>query len=78
MTKQYIFTVQSLSEPLRLDTYLSSLDLFSSRAQIQTLIKKSQIYVNGEIKKSSRYNSCEQAEKYAYSSDSKRDDRNTC
>ena len=53
MTKQYIFTVQSLSEPLRLDTYLSSLDLFSSRAQIQTLIKKSQIYVNGEIKKSS-------------------------
>ncbi|MBQ4122773.1 RluA family pseudouridine synthase [bacterium] len=53
MSKKYFLNVQSLSEPLRLDVFLSSSELFSSRSQVQNLIKKSQIYVNGEIHKSS-------------------------
>ena len=53
MTKKYIFTAQSLCAPLRLDSFLSLLDIFSSRSQVQNLIKKSQVFVNGEIKKPS-------------------------
>lgn len=53
MSKKYVFSVQSLSEPLRLDAFLSENDLFSSRSQVQNLIKKSQIMVNSEIKKAS-------------------------
>lgn len=53
MSKQYVFSVQSLSAPSRLDTFLSSIDLFTSRSQVQNLIKKSQVAVNGEVKKSS-------------------------
>lgn len=53
MSKKYVFNVQSISEPLRLDTFLSTLDIFTSRSQVQNFIKKSQVLVNGEIKKSS-------------------------
>lgn len=53
MTKRYVFNVQSLISPVRLDTFLSSLDIFSSRSQVQNLIKKSQIFVNGEVRKPS-------------------------
>lgn len=53
MSKKYVFSVQSLNEPLRLDTFLSGMDIFSSRSQVQNLIKKSQVFVNGEIRKSS-------------------------
>ncbi len=53
MTKKFIFSVQALSEPLRLDTFLSSNELFNSRSQVQNLIKKNQIFVNDEIKKPS-------------------------
>ena len=51
MSKKYVFSVQSLSEPLRLDTFLSKQDIFSSRSQVQNLIKKNQVKVNGyEVK----------------------------
>lgn len=53
MTKKYVFSVQTLSEPLRLDTFLSKLEEFSSRSQVQNLIKKQQVLVNGQIVKSS-------------------------
>ena len=53
MTKKYVFSVQSLSSPLRLDSFLSSVEIFSSRSQVQNLIKKNQVLVNGEIKKAS-------------------------
>lgn len=53
MIKKYVFSVQSLSEPLRLDTFLSKQDVFSSRSQVQNLIKKHQVFVNGEIVKTS-------------------------
>ncbi len=53
MTKKYVFSVQSLKKPIRLDAFLSEIDLFSSRSQVQNLIKKNQVTVNGEQKKSS-------------------------
>ena len=53
MTKRYIISVQSLKEPLRLDSFLSLTELFTSRSQVQNLIKKSQILVNREERKSS-------------------------
>ena len=53
MTKKYVFSVQSISEPLRLDTFLSKQDIFSSRSQVQNLIKKQQVFVNGQCVKSS-------------------------
>ncbi len=53
MTKKYIFSVQSLRSPLRLDTFLSEFGIFSSRSQVQNLIKKNQIFVNGENRKAS-------------------------
>ena len=53
MSKKYIISVQSLEEPIRLDSFLSNTDLFSSRSQVQNLIKKSQILINGEEKKAS-------------------------
>ena len=53
MTKKYVFSVQSLNEPLRLDTFLSQQEVFSSRSQVQNLIKKSQVSVNGKEQKAS-------------------------
>lgn len=53
MTKKYVFSVQTLSEPLRLDTFLSKSEEFSSRSQVQNLIKKQQVLVNGQVVKSS-------------------------
>lgn len=53
MTKKYVFSVQSLSKPLRLDSFLSSIEIFTSRSQVQNLIKKNQVLVNDEVKKSS-------------------------
>lgn len=47
MTKKYVFSVQSLSEPLRLDAFLSKQSEFCSRSQVQNLIKKGQVLVNG-------------------------------
>ena len=53
MSKKYVFSVQALSSPLRLDSFLSELEPFTSRSQVQNLIKKNQVFVNGGIKKSS-------------------------
>lgn len=53
MTKKYVFSVQSLLEPIRLDAFLSKQAEFSSRSQVQNLIKKQQVLVNGLIVKSS-------------------------
>ena len=53
MTKKYIFSVQSLSEPMRLDAFLSKQQEFSSRSQVQNLIDKKQVYVNSKIAKPS-------------------------
>jgi len=53
MTRKYVFSVQSLNNPLRLDTFLSESDIFKSRSQVQNLIKKNQVLVNGQIKKAS-------------------------
>ena len=52
MSKKYVFSVQSVSEPLRLDTFLSKQDIFSSRSQVQNLIKKkSSIYKRKNAKR---------------------------
>lgn len=53
MTKKYVFIVQSLSEPLRLDSFLSKQAEFTSRSQVQNLIKKQQVLVNGIVEKAS-------------------------
>ena len=53
MTKKYVFSVQSLSQPLRLDAFLSQQREFSSRSQVQNLIKKHQVIVNGQCAKAS-------------------------
>lgn len=53
MTKKYVFSVQSLSQPLRLDAFLSLQREFSSRSQVQNLIKKHQVIVNGQCAKAS-------------------------
>ncbi len=53
MTKKYVFSVQSLNEPIRLDTFLSQQQEFLSRSQIQNLIEKKQVYVNSQIVKPS-------------------------
>lgn len=53
MTKKYVFSVQSLSQPLRLDAFLSKQSEFSSRSQVQNLIKKQQVLVNGQKAKAS-------------------------
>lgn len=53
MTKKYVFIVQSLSEPLRLDSFLSKQAEFTSRSQVQNLIKKQQVSVNGIVEKAS-------------------------
>ena len=53
MTKKYVFSVQSLSQPLRLDAFLSKQNEFTSRSQVQNLIKKGQVLVNGQEVKSS-------------------------
>ncbi len=53
MSRKYIFSVQSLNEPARLDSYLAQNDIFTSRSQVQNLIKKEQITVNGKKVKGS-------------------------
>ena len=53
MNKQYIFQVNSLEKDIRLDAYLASNELFNSRSQVQNLIKKQQIFVNGKNEKGS-------------------------
>ena len=53
MTKKFVFSVQSLSQPLRLDAFLSKQNEFTSRSQVQNLIKKGQVLVNGQEVKSS-------------------------
>ena len=53
MTKKYVFSVQSLSQPLRLDAFLSKQNEFSSRSQVQNLIKKGQVLVNAQPVKAS-------------------------
>ena len=49
MTKKYVFTVQSLSEPLRLDSFLSVQEEFNSRSQVQNLIKKKQVFFQNHL-----------------------------
>ena len=53
MSKKYIFSVQSLENSKRLDSFLAEQDIFSSRSQVQNLIKKGQIFVNEKIEKGS-------------------------
>ncbi len=53
MLKEYVINVQSLECPQRLDIFLSKSELFQSRSQVQNLIKKKQIYVNGGQAKTS-------------------------
>ncbi len=53
MTKKYVFTVQDEDKSIRLDTFLSKKPEFNSRSQIQNLIKKNRINVNGKIAKTS-------------------------
>ena len=53
MSKKYVFNVQSDNETLRLDAFLSKCEEFSSRSQVQNLIKKNQVLVNGVKVKSS-------------------------
>ena len=53
MTKKYVIQVQSLSEPLRLDFVLSQNEMFKSRSQVQNIIKKNQVYIDGKAVKSS-------------------------
>ena len=53
MNRKYVFSVQSLDKSIRLDTFLAANELFSSRTQVQTLIKKQQVFVNGKSVKGS-------------------------
>ena len=53
MNRKYVFNVQALKEPIRLDTFLAQNDIFTSRSQVQNLIKKQQITVNGKEVKGS-------------------------
>ncbi len=53
MNRKYVFSVQSIDKSIRLDTFLAAYELFSSRSQVQNLIKKQQIFVNGKNAKGS-------------------------
>ncbi len=53
MIQKYVFSVQSSDKSMRLDTFLSSNEIFSSRSQVQNIIKKSQVFVNGKNEKGS-------------------------
>lgn len=53
MNKKYVLSVQSLDKSIRLDTFLASNEIFSSRSQVQNIIKKSQVFVNGKNVKGS-------------------------
>ena len=48
MSKKYIFNAQLTGKEERLDCFLAKENIFNSRAQVQNLIKKGQVYVNGE------------------------------
>ena len=51
--KKYIFNAADIKSNIRLDLYLYEQGIFSSRNIIQNLIKKNQVFVNGDIKKAS-------------------------
>lgn len=53
MTKEYIINVQSNESSQRLDTFLTVNGMFKSRSQVQNIIKKNQVTVNGACVKSS-------------------------
>ncbi len=53
MNKQYKFQVNLSEKDIRLDSFLASNELFNSRSQVQNLIKKQQIFVNGKTEKGS-------------------------
>lgn len=53
MVKKYIFNVQTQNSQIRLDSYLAAQTIFNSRNQIQNLIKKELVFVNGEVRKAS-------------------------
>ncbi len=53
MNKKIIFSVQSAEKSIRLDSFLAANDMFSSRSQVQNLIKKQQVFVNGKNVKGS-------------------------
>ncbi len=53
MAKKYVFSIQSLVKPVRLDTFLANEQTYGSRSQIQNLIKKNQIFVNSQVQKAS-------------------------
>lgn len=53
MTKNIVLTVDTVEEHCRLDLYLSESELFSSRSQVQNLIKQGAVKVNGKNEKSS-------------------------
>ena len=51
MNKKYVFSVQSIDESRRLDTFLAQNNIFNSRSQVQNLIKNEQVLVNGKKEK---------------------------
>ena len=53
MNKKFVFSVQSDEKSVRLDTFLAANEMFSSRSQVQNLIKKQQVFVNGKNVKGS-------------------------
>lgn len=53
MNQKYVFSVQSIDKSIRLDTFLAANEMFSSRNQVQNLIKKQQVLVNGKNVKGS-------------------------
>lgn len=53
MTKEYTINVQSNESAQRLDTFLTENGMFKSRSQVQNIIKKNQVTVNGNCVKSS-------------------------
>ena len=53
MNRKYVFSVQSIDKSIRLDTFLAANEMFSSRNQVQNLIKKQQVFVNGKNVKGS-------------------------
>lgn len=68
MTKKYVFNVQDLIVPKRLDVFLSERDIFNSRSLIQKLISKKQVLVNEKEEKAS-YKVCNDDEITIFLSD---------
>ncbi len=53
MINEFVINVQSVESAQRLDIFLSKEDCFQSRSQVQNLIKKKQIFINGKEAKAS-------------------------